>query len=120
MKNAIEKFNAMVEAVGCHFAYETKVSKDTTIGEVAGIVADLEWLKDQIENLIDIAEEMNITPHEEKNEVSTIGELIAMGYNPEDAPIVREHDILWNRCADSVITLGEYERLEEIWGMNIV
>ena len=120
MKNAIEKFNAMVEAVGHHFDYDTKVSKDTTIGEVANIVADLEWLKDQIEELIDIAKEMNITPHEDKNEVSTIGELVSMGYTAEQAVIVREHDILWNRCTDSVITLGEYERLEEIWSMNIV
>lgn len=119
----VAKFNQMVNEFGQHFGYDRQLSGATTAEEVRAILSDLEWLKSKIEDLIDVVEDIDYyvgNASDEKNEVYTIGQYIAMGYTAEEAPIVREHDILWNRHIDGVITIQEANRLHEIWEMGIV
>lgn len=119
----VAKFNQMVNEFGQHFGYDRQLNEETTAEEVKVVLNDLEWLKSKIEELIDVVQDINsdITPcTDEKNEVYTIGQYIEFGYSAEEAPIAREHDILWNRYIDGVITIKELHRLREIWEMDIM
>lgn len=119
----VTKFNRMVSEFGQHFGYDRQLNRETTAEDVKAILGDLEWLKNKIENLIDVVEDIDYymsDASDEKNEVYTIGQYIAMGYSAEEAPVIREHDILWNRHIDGVITIQEANRLHEIWEIGIV
>jgi len=122
MENVV-KFNQMVNEFGQHFGYDRQMNGATTAEEVYEILKDLKWLVGKIESLIEVAEDINcdVTPRTgKKNEVYTIGQYVEMGYSAEEAPIVREHDILWNRYIEGEITIQEADRLREIWEMEIM
>lgn len=49
-----------------------------------------------------------------KNTVFTIGEYILQGFTPEEAPLAREHDILFNRYHSEGITSAELAKMYAI------
>ena len=100
------------------------VTLSDTLSEIEEVIADLSDIKAKVLRTIKLCETLckTITPSTEatRNEVLTIGGYIAEGYSPEEATLVRKHDILWNEYVNGTITLGNYAELAKIWEMDIL
>lgn len=121
MTEMISELNTLLKSVSPE---STPITLSDTLSEIEEIIANLSGIKAQVLQAIKLCETLckTITPSAEttKNEVLTIGGYIAEGYTPEEACLVRKHDILWNEYVNGTITLDHYIELAKIWEMDIL